>query len=159
VARTRRNLFQFRVPHTGGQSRRVGRLAPWSSNRTVLVAMVPRQGGVLATSYHVGWATDRLRSMAFSSALNLGGAAAFLCFSLLLMLGRLVTRPLGRFANEVRHLGEGNLDAELSPQRSPELRQLAADTAQMRDDLLKAVRDSSTDPLTAWPTTAGSTSG
>ena len=148
VGQTGRMLFQFRVPEGGIRSRRVDRLAPWSSNRTVLVAMVPREGGVLATSYHVGWATDRLRSTAVSSALNLGGAAAFLCFSLLLMLGRLVTRPLGRLAAEVRHLGEGNLDARLSPQRSPELRQLAADTSQMRDDLLQAVRDSSTDPLT-----------
>ena len=148
VARTRRGLLQFRMPRAGTQSRRVDRLVPWSSNKTVLVTMVPREGGVLATSYHVSWATDRLRSAAFSSALNLGGAAAFLCFSLLLMLGRLVTRPLGLLANEVRHLGEGNLDARLSPQRSPELRQLAADTSQMRDDLLRAVRDSSTDPLT-----------
>jgi diguanylate cyclase (GGDEF)-like protein len=148
VARTGRGVFQFRVAQGGTRSRRVDRLAPWSSNQTVLVAMVPREGGVLATSYHVGWATDRLRSTALSSALNLGGAAAFLCFSLLLMLGRLVTRPLGLLAAEVRHLGEGNLDARLSPQRSPELRQLAADTSQMRDDLLQAVRDSSTDPLT-----------
>ena len=83
-----------------------------------------------------------------STALNLGGGAAFLCFALLLMLGRLVTRPLRLLAAEVSHMGEGNLDATLSPQRSPELRQLAADTSQMRDDLLSAVRDSNTDPLT-----------
>ena len=55
-------------------------------------------------------------------------------------------------------MGEGNLDATLSPQRSPELRQLAADTSKMRDDLLSAVRDSNTDPLTGVANHRGSTS-
>ena len=148
VARTGRLLMEFRVPQGGTRSTTAERLLPWSSNTTMLVAMVPRDGGALATVYHVGWATERLHSTMVSTALNLGGGAAFLCFALLLMLGRLVTRPLRLLAAEVSHMGEGNLDATLSPQRSPELRQLAADTSQMRDDLLSAVRDSNTDPLT-----------
>ena len=73
---------------------------------------------------------------------------AFLCFALLLMLGRLVTRPLGRLAGEVRALGESDHDAAFSEQRSPELRQLATDISQMRGELLQAVSDSATDPLT-----------
>jgi diguanylate cyclase (GGDEF)-like protein len=148
VVRSRRMSLQFRVPESGSRSRRVGGLAPWSSSRTLQITILPREGGAIAVSRHVGWATERLRSSAFSSTLNLGGGAAFLCFALMLMLGRLVTRPLGRLAAEVRHLGEGNLGATLSVQHSPELRQLAADTSQMRDDLLRAVRDSTTDPLT-----------
>ena len=148
VARTGRLLMEFRLPQGGTRSKPAGRLLPWSSDTTLLVAMVPRDGGTLATVYHVGWATERLHSTMVSTALNLGGGAAFLCFALLLMLGRLVTRPLRLLAAEVSHMGEGNLDATLSPQRSPELRQLAADTSQMRDDLLSAVRDSNTDPLT-----------
>ena len=148
VARSGRLLMEFRVPQGGTRSTPAGRLLPWSSDTTLLVAMVPRDGGALATIYHVGWATERLHSTMVSTALNLGGGAAFLCFALLLMLGRLVTRPLRLLAAEVSHMGEGNLDATLSPQRSPELRQLAADTSQMRDDLLSAVRDSNTDPLT-----------
>ena len=148
VARSGQRLMEFRLPEGGERSRLTGRLMPWSSSTTLLVAMVPRDGGTLATIYHVGWATDRLHSTMVSTALNLGGGAAFLCFGLLLMLGRLVTRPLRLLAGEVSHMGEGNLDATLSPQRSPELRQLAADTSNMRDDLLKAVRESTTDPLT-----------
>ncbi len=148
VAQTGRLLMEFRLPQGGMRSKPAGRLRPWSSHSTLLVAMVPRDGGTLATVYHVGWATERLHSTMVSTALNLGGGAAFLCFALLLMLGRLVTRPLRLLAAEVSHMGEGNLDATLSPQRSPELRQLAADTSQMRDDLLSAVRDSNTDPLT-----------
>jgi diguanylate cyclase (GGDEF)-like protein len=148
VAQSGRLLMEFRLPLGGTRSKPTGRLLPWSSDSTLLVAMVPRDGGTLATIYHVGWATDRLHSTMVSTALNLGGGAAFLCFALLLMLGRLVTRPLRLLAAEVSHMGEGNLDATLSPQRSPELRQLAADTSQMRDDLLSAVRDSNTDPLT-----------
>jgi len=148
VAQSGQRLMEFRLPRGGTRSEPAGRLLPWSSDRTLLVAIVPRDGGALATVYHVGWATERLHSTMVSTALNLGGGAAFLCFALLLMLGRLVTRPLRLLAAEVSHMGEGNLDATLSPQRSPELRQLAADTSQMRDDLLSAVRDSNTDPLT-----------
>jgi diguanylate cyclase (GGDEF)-like protein len=148
VAQSGQRLMEFRLPQGGTRSEPAGRLLPWSSDTTLLVAIVPRDGGALATVYHVGWATERLHSTMVSTALNLGGGAAFLCFALLLMLGRLVTRPLRLLAAEVSHMGEGNLDATLSPQRSPELRQLAADTSQMRDDLLSAVRDSNTDPLT-----------
>ena len=58
------------------------------------------------------------------------------------MLGRLVTRPLRWRAAEVGHMGEGNLDAMLSPQRSPELRELAGRHVEMCDDLLRPSGDS-----------------
>ena len=63
-------------PASGTQSTAVGRLLPSSSKTTLLVAMVPRDGGVLATIYQVGWATDRRHSTMCSTALNLGGGAA-----------------------------------------------------------------------------------
>src|SRR3954454_5475023 len=101
VARSGKAVLEFRVPQGGARSRRVAGLTPWSSSRTLQITVLPKDGGAVALGSHMGWATDRLRSTAISSALNLGGGVAFLCFALMLLLGRLVTRPLGRLAAEV----------------------------------------------------------
>ena len=66
----------------------------------------------------------------------------------MLMLGRLVTSPLERLAAEVRGLATEGRTLQLSGQNSPELQQLASDIAQMHDDLIAAMRESATDPLT-----------
>jgi diguanylate cyclase (GGDEF)-like protein len=80
--------------------------------------------------------------------MGLVGGAMFICFGLLLMLGRLVTRPLERLASEVRDLDSTDNVTELSRQATPELQQLASDIWQMHEDLTDALRESSTDPLT-----------
>jgi diguanylate cyclase (GGDEF)-like protein/putative nucleotidyltransferase with HDIG domain len=144
VARTGRPIQHFRSP----DGRPHASLSPLSSPRTVQITIVPGGDGAIGTVVHARWAADQLRSLAIGSLVSLAGGALFLCFALLLAAGRLVTRPVERLAREVRHLGEGNLETRLSPQRSPELEQLAGDIAQMRDDLLAAVRESETDPLT-----------
>ena len=149
AARAKRNRQEFRLPEDDGTSKPVASLSPWSSPRTIQVTIVPQSdGGAIVAAYHVEWATEKLKSRAYSILLSVIGGAGFICFGLMLMLSRLVTRPLGRLASEVRQLGEGNLVMSLSEQSSPELQQLAYDISQMRDDLIVAVRQSSTDPLT-----------
>jgi diguanylate cyclase (GGDEF)-like protein/putative nucleotidyltransferase with HDIG domain len=116
---------------------------------TIEVTVMPQPGGgAIVAAYHARWATEALRTRAWSNVLSLSGGVLFIAFGLMLILGRLVTAPVGRLAGEVRHLGEGNLGAPLSDQDSPELQQLASDISALRDDLLRAVRESSTDPLT-----------
>ena len=149
AARAKAPRQEFRLPADDGTSTRVSSLKPWSSPRTIQVTIVPQSdGGAVVGAYHVDWATEKLKSRAYSILLSVAGGAGFICFGLMLMLSRLVTRPVGRLAGEVRQLGEGNLVMSLSEQSSPELQQLASDISQMRDDLIVAVRQSSTDPLT-----------
>ena len=149
AARTKKTKQEFRLPEAGGRSTPVSSLRPWSSPRTIQVTIVPQSdGGAVVAAYHVDWATEKLKGRAYSILLSVAGGAGFICFGLMLMLSRLVTRPVGRLAGEVRQLGEGNLVMALSDQSSPELQQLASDISQMRDDLIVAVRQSSTDPLT-----------
>jgi diguanylate cyclase (GGDEF)-like protein len=123
-------------------------LRPWSDPHALAITIQPYTGGVVVTAFHSDWAIARLHRAALRTALGLLGGALFICLGLLLILGRLFTSPLERLAREVRHLGEGNLVMRLSEQSSPELDQLAADIAQMRDDLTEAMRRSTTDPLT-----------
>ena len=146
VGRTRRPIQQFRLPD-GTRSART-ELRPWSSDKTVQVTLVPQDDGVLAAAFHVDWATDQMRTSALTTSMALVGGALFICFGLMLMLGRLVTRPLGRLASEVRGLSESGEAAPLSDQPSPELQELASDIWRMHEDLTDAVRESSTDPLT-----------
>jgi diguanylate cyclase (GGDEF)-like protein len=145
VARTRRPLQEFRRPGAGAPS---DELRPWSPNGTVQVTIVPQDGGALVVGFHVDWATDQLRSTTISMAMALLGGALFICFGLMLMLGRLVTRPLGRLASDVRALDRRDEEGGLSEQSSPELQELASDISQMHEDLTRALAESSTDPLT-----------
>jgi diguanylate cyclase (GGDEF)-like protein/putative nucleotidyltransferase with HDIG domain len=148
AARAKRGFSEFRVP-VGTVSKRIPRLTAWSPDSTFEVSVVPQpDGGAVLAGFHTNWATTKLRTAAKSTALSLGGGVLFIAFGLMLLLGRVVTAPVGRLATEVRDLGEGNLVATLSEQDSPELQQLASDISRMRDDLLEAVRESSTDPLT-----------
>ena len=148
AAREKRGFSEFRVP-VGTGSKRISRLTAWSPDSTFEVSVVPQpDGGAVLAGFHTNWATTKLRTAAKSTALSLGGGVLFIALGLMLLLGRVVTAPVGRLANEVRDLGEGNLVATLSEQDSPELQQLASDISRMRDDLLEAVRESSTDPLT-----------
>jgi diguanylate cyclase (GGDEF)-like protein/putative nucleotidyltransferase with HDIG domain len=131
----------------GGRLSEAGdKLRPWTSDRVILLTIVPQDGGALVTAYRVEWATSRLRSSTLSTASSLLAGALFICFGLMLVLGRLVTRPLGRLSSEVLRLGEPG--ATLSPQRAPELQHLASVIAEMREDLTRATRASTTDPLT-----------
>lgn len=149
AARSGHQEFEFRVPRARGASERIGRLTAWSPDSTIAVALVPQQGGgVLVAGVHANWAVEKLRTTAYSTALSLGGGVLFIAFGLMLLLGRLVTAPVARLAAEVRNFGEGQLDRALSNQRTPELQQLAADISQMREDLLAAVAEAGTDPLT-----------
>ena len=147
VARTRRPKQSFRLPGDGTTTTRT-ELQPWSSDDTVQVTVVPQDGGALAAAFHVDWATHQMRASMLSTSMALVGGALFICFGLMLMMGRLVTRPLGRLASEVRRLGVREDAEPLSEQSSPELQELASDIWQMHEDLTDAVRQSSTDPLT-----------
>ena len=126
----------------------VARLTPLSSNKTVQVTIVTTPVGAMAAADHVDWATQRLRASAISTAMSIGGGALFLCFALMLVLGRTISKPLEQLAGEVAHLGDGDLNRPLSKQGAPELRQLARGISTMRADLLRAVQESNTDPLT-----------
>ncbi len=149
VARSGRTVSQFRLPEAGGRSTRVSDLSPWSPGATLVVTIAPRpEGGAAAVGFHTRWATDVLRQRLISTALSLAGAILFVCCGLVLLLGRLVTRPVARLATEVRHLGERDMRLALTEPRAPELGQLARDISRMRDELLDAVVRSSTDPLT-----------
>jgi len=146
VAKSGRPLQEFRVPDGAG-TRRTD-LRPWSPSSTIQVTVVPQGGGALAAGFHVEWATTQMRGRALSTTLGLVGGTLFICFGLLLMVGRLVTRPLGRLASEVRGLDSGDQATPLSEQSSPELQELASDIWRMHEDLTRALRESSTDPLT-----------
>ena len=146
VARTGRPVQQFREP--SGDRTVETKLRPWSSDDAVQVTLVPQDGGVLAAGFHVGWATNQMRTSTLSTSMALTGGALFICFGLMLMIGRLVTRPLGRLGSEVRDLDEGDDVEPLSEQSSPELQDLASDIWQMHERLKQALRESSTDPLT-----------
>jgi diguanylate cyclase (GGDEF)-like protein/putative nucleotidyltransferase with HDIG domain len=144
VARTGRPLQQFRK--NGGAEKT--ELRPWSPSSTTQVTLVRQDDGVIAVGFHVDWATTQMRSSALSTSMALVGGALFICFGLMLMLGRMVTRPLGRLASEVRGLDHGDQVEPLSAQTTPELQELASDIWQMHEDLTHALRESSTDPLT-----------
>ena len=146
VARSRRPLQEFRRPGNAGSRSQTLRL--WSERGTVQVTIVPQDGGAMAAGFHVDWATGQLRTTAVRTAMALTGGALFICFGLMLMLGRMVTRPLGRLASEVRALDTGSQGRELSEQSSPELQELASDIWQMHEDLTRAITESATDPLT-----------
>lgn len=126
-------------------------LSPWPSRGTFQVTIVPHGEGALAAAYHVDWATGAIRSEARAFVTRMLIGAALIAISLTLLLTGMVARPLARLAAEVRQLGQGNLVTRLSRQRAPELRQLGADISKMRDDLIVAMRESSTDPLTGIP--------
>ena len=147
VARSRKPMQEFRLRDGDTSTSAESALRPWSSNKTVQVTLVPQGDGVLAAGFHVEWATGQLRATTISTAMGLVGGGLFLCFGLMLVIGRLVTRPLGRLAREVRHLDEG-AGGKLSQQLTPELNQLASDIGQMHEDLTRALTESSTDPLT-----------
>jgi diguanylate cyclase (GGDEF)-like protein/putative nucleotidyltransferase with HDIG domain len=147
VARSRRASQEFRLREGRGSRPAGSALRPWSSGNTVQVTLVPQGDGVLATGFHVEWATGQLRATTISTTMGLVGGGLFLCFGLMLVIGRQVTRPLGRLASEVRHLDDGS-PVGLSKQGSPELEQLASDIGQMHDDLTRALKEASTDPLT-----------
>jgi diguanylate cyclase (GGDEF)-like protein len=146
VVRTRRPVQLFAVPE--GRDMRPTKLRPWSPDRTVQVTIIPQDGGAVVAGFHMKWATGQMRRRAISTSMALVGGALFICFGLLLMLGRMVTRPLGRLASEVRDLDRSDDVNKLSRQATPELQQLASDIWQMHEDLTEALRESSTDPLT-----------
>ena len=145
VARTGRALQVYRAPGGGGPTKE---LRPWTDRSTIQITIVPQEGGAMAAGFHVDWVTGQLRSSTLSTSLALSGGALFICFGLMLMLGRLVTRPLGRLASEVRSLDRGADAAPFSEQSSPELQRLASDVWQMHEDLTRAIDESATDPLT-----------
>jgi diguanylate cyclase (GGDEF)-like protein len=146
VVRSRTPRQRFRVP--AGDGSRETELRPWSPESTFQVTIVPQGEGAMAVGFDVGWATSRMRRTAISTTMALAGGALFICFGLMLMIGRMVTRPVGRLAAEVRALDRGEELSGLSEQSSPEIQELASDIWQMHEDLTRAVRESSTDPLT-----------
>jgi diguanylate cyclase (GGDEF)-like protein/putative nucleotidyltransferase with HDIG domain len=148
VARSGRPAQEFRLPDGRGSRSGGSELRPWSPEGTVQVTIVPQGDGALAAGFHVEWATSQVRSTAISTSMGLIGGSLFLCFGLMLTIGRQVTRPIGRLGAEVRRLDDGEAGARLSQQGSPELQQLAADITQMHEALTQAIEESSTDPLT-----------
>src|SRR4051812_24702038 len=107
VAAARRDgrpLQQYRGVADGGRSsRRVKNgLSPWSSPDTLIVTAVrQKDGSVLVTGHPVTRAVARLRSSAISTGLVLLAGGLIIAVGLMLLLGRLVTRPLERLTAEV----------------------------------------------------------
>lgn len=146
IARSQRDEQWFQPKGVPG--RRFQRLGSGSPPDTVQVTMVPRQGGALAAAFHAERPARQLHSAARNFLIVLLAGIALIGVGLTLMVRRMVSRPLARLGAEVRHIGEGNLERQLSPQQSPELERLATDISRMRNDLIVAMRESSTDPLT-----------
>jgi len=106
VAQSRKPLQQFRGPNGD----HVETLRPWSPDGTMQVTLVAQNGGTMAVGFHVDWATHQMRTSMVSTSMALAGGALFICFGLLLMMGRFVTRPLARLASEVRRLAKRDAD-------------------------------------------------
>ncbi|MEU4243550.1 ATP-binding protein [Actinoplanes sp. NPDC026619] len=116
----------------GSDSRPVDEAASTARFDAVRASVDQLQADILALRNEAASAARRTASVMIGLLAGAGGLVLFVGALMMLLLDRLVTRPVTALAEQVRQVAAGDYEREIVSSGSPELRVLAADVDGMR---------------------------